>query len=503
MWFLFPLYKAYMDDQLLTQLAGWNPWWSRGKGGVDVYRDPEYTREAFEEIAEKFLAGDQIVSIVGMRQVGKSTMMRQIIRRLLEEGVDARRILYVSFDDPFLRTHYGSKNLFENVILSYAEGVLHNDLRTAGEPLYFFFDEVHQLSDWERAMNSYYDRKYPIHYIVTGSSSIHLQQKHRESLLGRIAEYTLWPFSFREFAEFRLLQESATSRKRGISCIRDARRIREAFLKEYSLKNVFSASNDIFREMHPHEKQRFSQYLRMFIVEGGFPRVWQQNDLASKHRMLWEQYVGKTLFEDLLHTTRIRRVKDLEFLFVRLLGFNGSEAKLTDIQRDMKMSYLTLDRYLRLFLQTFLLFRVDKTKSKRMALKRRSGKVKFYVTEPALRNALYKKDESVLDDPEEMSIIAETLVCSAIERWDRIAPGIERVSYYRERNNEVDFVFKNAANTLPIEVKWRKDIKNLKSLDALVSKWNISESLVVTKDFEMTYENGRLSVPLWFFLLVF
>jgi len=92
-----------MDIQLLTQLKSWNPWWDRGKVGMETYHDPRYRRELFDEVLNQFLNGEQIVSVVGMRQVGKSTMMRQIIQHLLDDGVDAKNILYISFDDPFLR----------------------------------------------------------------------------------------------------------------------------------------------------------------------------------------------------------------------------------------------------------------------------------------------------------------------------------------------------------------------------------------------------------------
>lgn len=489
-----------MDTQLFTQLKSWNPWWERGPAGMNSYQDPVYKRELFDEVLNQFLGGDQIVSVVGMRQVGKSTMMRQVIRHLLDDGVDAKRIFYISFDDPFLRAQYDPKRLFDEVIRAYTEGVLHADLRDVTETLFFFFDEVHQLPNWERALKSYYDRRYPIRYFVSGSSSLHLQKKNRESLLGRISEHTLWPFSFREYVEFSVAEKE--TRERLSKSIEEARNVRAIFLKNFSLGDVFSAAEPVYRDMAAWDKQTIINLLRSFVIDGGFPRVWQQQDLASKHRTLWEQYVGKTLFEDLLQVAKIRRVRDLEFLFVRLLGFNGKEVKLNALQKELKMSYVTLDRYLGLFIKTFLLFRVERTKSHRLVAKRRSGSVKFYVTDPALRNALYKRDDSVFDDAEEMSFIAETLVCSTAERWITPVRGDDRVGYYADRG-EVDFVFKYGSGALPIEVKWRNDIPTLKTLDALVKKWDISESMVVTKDFDMTYRNGRLSIPLWFFLMVF
>lgn len=490
-----------MDAKLFTQLKSWNPWWERGAGGMDIYQDPEYRREAFFEIKKQFLSNDQIVSVIGMRQVGKSTMMRQIIRDLLNDNVDPKRIFYVSFDDPFLRTHFDSEKLFDEVVKTYAEGVLSSDLRDYEDDLYFFFDEVHQLPNWERALKSYYDRRYRIRYFISGSSSLHLQKKNRESLLGRISEHTLWPFSFREYVEYKIADGKKPD-NRILESIRKIRKARKSFLNAFSLKDLFSNTESVYRELESWEKQNITKLLRSFVIEGGFPRVWQQNDLASKHRTIWEQYVGKTLFEDLLQVAKIRRVKDLEFLFVRLLGFNGQEVKLKDLQRDLRLSYVTLDRYLGLFVKTFLLFRIERTKTMRTTLKRRSSSIKFYVTDPALRNALYKKNESVFDDPQEMSIIAETLVCSAMERWFSPVHVDERVGYYFDRG-EVDFVFKYGDGAIPVEVKWRNDVPALKTLDSLVEKWKLSESMMVTKDFEMTYREGRLSVPLWFFLLAF
>ena len=78
-----------MGIQLLAQLKSWNPWWDRGPAGMDAYQgDPTYQREPYSAIKSQFLNSDQIVSIVGMRQVGKSTIMRQIIRDLLNDQVE-------------------------------------------------------------------------------------------------------------------------------------------------------------------------------------------------------------------------------------------------------------------------------------------------------------------------------------------------------------------------------------------------------------------------------
>lgn len=490
-----------MDTQLLTQLRSWNPWWQQGAKGIDRYKDPEYKRELYNDVKQQFNQGSQIVSIVGMRQVGKSTIMRQLIRELLaKEKVDPRTILYVSFDDPYIRASYDPKSVFDDVVAAYAQSVLENELDQTKGPLYFFFDEIHQLPNWERTLKSYYDRSFPVQYMVSGSSSLRIQQKNRESLLGRISEHTLWPFSFREYAEYHAANNKDA---RLLEIISQSRTVYERFLETFAIDSVFDDLQKVCEQANVWYKQQFINYLKKFIVCGGFPRVWQQPDFASQQRTLWEQHVGKVLFEDLPQVAHLRKVKDLEFLYVRLVDFDGKEAVLSELQRDLKIHWATLNRYLDYLRKTFLVFRIDRTKSKRVARKRRSGNVKFYVTDVALRNALRKKTEEVYHEPEEMAYIAENLVCTAVQRWLIGVRREDHVAFFKDKSGEVDFVVKHLDSVMPIEVKWRTDIPALKTLDKLTRDWNLSESMLITKDHDVTFRDGRLSIPLWCFLLLF
>jgi hypothetical protein len=487
-----------MDDQLLVQLKSWNPWWQQGMAGIDRYKDPIYKREMYAEIKNQFFKGEQIVSIVGMRQIGKSTIMRQIIKELLQSGVDPKRILYVSFDDPYLRTTFDQKQIFNQIIKIYSTDVLQEELIETSKQLYFFFDEIHQLPQWEKVLKTFHDRPFQIKYLVSGSSSLRIQQKNRESLLGRISEHTLWPFSFREYLDYK-----EQGNKRIGNAIIKLWNQKKKFISSFALEGAYKELKAIHQELSVWEKQKIVNYLKKFIIEGGFPRVWQQDDIASKQRTLWEHHIAKVLFEDLPQVAKIRKVKDLETLYVRLVDFNGSEAVLSKLQKDMRIHWETLDRYLNYLQKTFLLFRIDRTKTKRFDHKRRSGNIKFYVTDVALRNALRKKTEEIFDNPEEMSYVAENLVCTTVESW---FPGIRRdgeVSFYRDKTGEVDFIAKYPAGVLPVEVKWRNDVPALKTLDKLCARWEASESILITKDFDFSFKNGRLSVPLWFFLLAF
>lgn len=491
-----------MDVQLLTQLSGFNPWWRHGADGVQRYNDPSYHRELYDTVQNQFADGNQIVSIVGMRQVGKSTIMRQIIRSLLERGIQSKQILYVSFDDPVLRTQFKQELLLKQVIDVFMDGIRGETIETSSEELYFFFDEIHQLPQWERLLKSYYDRPFQIRYMVSGSSSLQMQKKNTESLLGRIAEYTLYPFSFREYVEFQSAEKEELARlSRAISELRE---LSQHFMEQLSVKKTYSELERLYHEIAVWDKPYIIGLLKKFIIVGGFPRVWQQHDLASQQRMLWEQHINKVIFQDLPQVARIRKEQDLEFLFVRLAGFNGQEVAVRQLQTDTGIrSRVTLDRYLYYLIKAFLIYRVDRTKSKREIPKRKSGHVKFYMADVAFSNALMKRTDEVFDDPNIMSFIAENLVCTALQRWN---PGMrrgEQVSFYKDRSGEIDFLFKYAGVILPVEVKWRNDMPPLKTLDKVCAQWGLEQSFVITKEENVRHEKGRLFVPLWFFLLAF
>lgn len=64
---------------------------------------------------------------------------------------------------------------------------------------YLFLDEIQRLDRWELYIKKYYDLKYPVRFVLSGSASSPIFKKSRESLLGRVKDYHLPPFSFREF----------------------------------------------------------------------------------------------------------------------------------------------------------------------------------------------------------------------------------------------------------------------------------------------------------------
>lgn len=496
-----------MDVKLLEQIKTLNPWWEYGPSGIQRYKDPFFKRELFHEVLSRLQnnTNDQIVSVVGMRQVGKSTMMRQVIGALLEENVEPKSIFYIVFDDTFLQTQYKDSDVFERVLETYVEGILQAQLSDAKDPLYFFFDEITKLPDFEKILKTMYDRKYPIRYFITGSSAVELRKGNRESLLGRVKEFVLPPFSFREYLAYHLdVATEATNISASLQKLREARL---AFAGNVDLHQLYTVTKDSYAALASGSKTLINTYLRRFVIDSGFPRVWNEGEsFLYRQKFLWEQHVGKVLYVDLVEAVHIRKPKELERLFTFLVDLNGKECTLPQLKERLGIrSQITLDRYINYLRDLALVYRLDKTKSPRVAEKRRSGLVKFYLTDIALRHAFFKRDIDVFDDVHEIGGIAENLVCVALENFLLLGPTTsDSLGYYRDQGREeVDFIVKMGAHVLPIEVKYRNDIANLQALDGLCAQWKLTQSIVVTKDFEMTYRDGRLSVPLWFFLLIF
>ncbi|TYB84305.1 MAG: AAA family ATPase [Kosmotoga sp.] len=83
--------------ELFDVLLSMNPWWR--KSVIDV---PETKRDTFKEVKKLFASAKTMISLQGLRRVGESTLIFQLINELIEKGTEAEEILYISLDDPRL-----------------------------------------------------------------------------------------------------------------------------------------------------------------------------------------------------------------------------------------------------------------------------------------------------------------------------------------------------------------------------------------------------------------
>ena len=126
---------------------------------------------------------------VGIRRTGKSYMMYQQIKRLLEKGVPLSQIVYVNFEDERL-LEMTSKDL--NTILEIGLELSGTENRP-----FLFLDEIQNINGWEKFVRRIADMKYKIN--ITGSNSQMLSSEIASTLGGRFVIMHVYPYSFSEY----------------------------------------------------------------------------------------------------------------------------------------------------------------------------------------------------------------------------------------------------------------------------------------------------------------
>lgn len=165
-----------------------NPWWEDGKVSEELTMS--YKRCFFNKMQE-FKKYRQIIILTGLRRVGKTTLLYQTIKELLN-GNDSKRIFYFSFDkevDDLIE-------LFDN----YKEL---SGIDYKKEKIFVFFDEITKFKKWAAELKLIYDSCPNIKFYISSSSSINLEEEAIKNLAGRYFLININPLSFKEFLELK------------------------------------------------------------------------------------------------------------------------------------------------------------------------------------------------------------------------------------------------------------------------------------------------------------
>ena len=149
-----------------------------------------------------------IVTVTGLRRVGKSYIVRQFIDHLIKnEGVKPKQIFYANLfirDLKFLK----DPSVFEEMIRLWQK----NEKVDTKKRMYIVIDEVQEITDWQKLVSSYYENyleQYKL--VIIGSNSKLLSGEMGTYLAGRSFELTVFPLSFNEYLSFRQMDETTDS----------------------------------------------------------------------------------------------------------------------------------------------------------------------------------------------------------------------------------------------------------------------------------------------------
>lgn len=148
-----------------------NGWWDSGKVRKELAK--EYKRAAFDEIYNKLTKYNEVIVLTGLRRVGKSTIMYQLIDGLTGK-TNPLNIVYFTFD-------YGSAEIVS--ILNEYQKITGIDWKK--DKIYLFLDEIQILDNWGAQVKLLYDSLPNITFVVSGSASLQLEKRAMDSLAGR------------------------------------------------------------------------------------------------------------------------------------------------------------------------------------------------------------------------------------------------------------------------------------------------------------------------------
>lgn len=191
------------SKSLEAQLRNANPWWR----GERLFGVPPRRRWPFDVILRGVERPVAPVTVLrGPRQIGKTTLLNQLIDHLLDKGMDARRVFRVQFDDlPDLQR---LTQPILDLVQWYSDSILGRSLNKAAHELgkcILVLDEVQNLRDWAPQIKHLVDLQ-PVTAVVTGSSALRIEAG-RDSLAGRITTVEMGPLLLREIAGFRGLDD--------------------------------------------------------------------------------------------------------------------------------------------------------------------------------------------------------------------------------------------------------------------------------------------------------
>lgn len=159
-------------------------------------------REKYLSKIRPFYDQDLIKVITGIRRCGKSVILMQIIDELKQKGIKESQIIYLNFE---FEDYYFIEN--DKDLHNYIKGKIIND-----EKYYLFFDEIQNIKNWEKAVNSFKASK-NVSIFITGSNSDMLSGELATYLAGRYVSFNIYPFTFKEICEFKNITDFTEKEK--------------------------------------------------------------------------------------------------------------------------------------------------------------------------------------------------------------------------------------------------------------------------------------------------
>lgn len=393
---------------------------------------------------------ENVVILIGARQVGKTSILKLVIDKLKKDKPNSSVFYFDLEKEELLEIFQSYKTLIDWLKLQGAD---------LDKQVYLFIDELHYIPNPTKIFKILHDDFPNLRIVATGSSSLEVSHKLKETLTGRKRIFHIYPLTFEEYLKFKKSpQEDVFLR-----------------IKNRDLKLVEPVLDDFVKEWEE------------FLLFGGYPKIVLTEGIEEKLKELEEIY-NSYVQKDIKAFLRIENVSAFNRLVKILAVRIANLANLSQIGSPLKIARETLERYMFVLENTFIVKNIPPFFMNRNKEITKMNKIFFYDT--GLRNFSikdFKELELRLDKGAlaENGVVAELLKSTAV---------LQELHFWRtQAKTEVDIVVKDKDVLIPLEIKYQSfSVPKIPSgLKAFIEHYKPDRAYVLTRDFfaELEYRH--------------
>ncbi len=423
-------------SEIIAILNDWNYW--------DRTLPEIHNRSFYDTKISSYLDYDEVVVIKGIRRSGKSTLMINQIKKLLQDNIDIKNILFVNLEDPRFINNL-SVELLEQIKEVYLEYL------DPDEKPYIFLDEVQNIPHWEKWVNKEYELKLS-KLVISGSNSSMLSSEIASTLSGRYLAVDVYPLSFKEYLDF----------------------------KELTINSPLDVVS---------HKIALSRELENYLKFGAFPKVLEYQE-ADKRELL-TTYKNTILLKDIVARYKLKEFVVLEEIAAFLLSNSGISISTNKIKNNFKVSYDMANAYVEYLRKAYMIFEIKKFD---YSLKKQNANdKKYYSVDLGLSNIMRVPNLQTRGDD------LETIVYLELLRRGY------KVYYYKTANDlECDFIVQEdqeikmliqVTSSLKDEKTKKRELQSFSKTKKELKLENVA-SIVITEDYssETVYDDIEITI---------
>lgn len=347
-------------------------------------------RELYMSRIRPFIGTDLIKVMTGIRRCGKSVMLELIKQELTESGIDPAQFISINFEDMGY-AHLQTAEALHDEISKRAAGI--------GGKVYLFFDEIQEVKDWEKCVNSL-RVTLDCDIYITGSNAKLLSGELATYLGGRYVEFIIYPFSFAEFME-------------------------------------------LYRQIAPEEPVQ--KCFQKYLLSGGMPYLANIRYEDGPSKQYLHDLFNSVQLKDIVKRNKIRDVDLLERIIAYVMANVGNTFSATSLAKFLKNEQRTVApetilNYIKYCCDAYLFYQVKREDLQGKQIL--ASNEKYYIADHGIREAVFG------GNTRDINLILENIVyLELLRRGYQVTVG-------RAGDKEIDFVCDRRGEKLYVQVTY-------------------------------------------------